>query len=528
LRLPVAALAAAGLSVSALTLAARAFHGPFHLGPIAVISPLNAQAVFGLCAVVVLLYRSRPARMDPPQPPWSLSLVLWALALAVMVFVCFRPLPAFHFLSDDYCLLRETERYVRDFPVQVDNIFFRPVGFLLVGLIYPWAGLDAYRWHLLGALVHAACSGLVFLLLSRVRFGLPAALAGAAIFGLHGSRPEAVVWLAGWFDMLATLFVLAGCLLVLEDLRSPRASPRLAALSCAAAAMLTKETGFVFPLLLPVLMYLEGRLSRRNLARAWPFFALAVVLFVYRWMRLGGPGGYPSSGEDALPVLGVTVLGIVKVLAWRLWAVLCFPLNWSVEPGALLRVGFPLGIAAAAAAVALARPDGRKIAAALAFVVVSALPAVQQLLIGPDMEKSRGLYLPSVGYALLIAAAFDGIRQRRYQAALAGAAVIFHCGVLRHNLDVWAEVYAAARPTCATVAAELRPGVRRLTVVGLPSSIHGVYCFRNCFQACVEASLGRGIEAVALTPAMPTEAPREDTLVVEWDTAAGRIRAVRP
>jgi hypothetical protein len=149
------------------------------------------------------------------------------------------------------------------------------------------------------------------------------------------------------------------------------------------------------------------------------------------------------------------------------------------------------------------RPDRRKMAGAVTIVILSALPAIQQLLIGPDMEKSRGLYLPSVGYALLIGAALRGIVQPTRKVVLANVLLVFHFAILKHNLAAWAGVSALARSTCASVASELRPGTRRLIAVGLPGSINGVYCFRNCFKECVEASLKRNIEEVEVVPAEP-------------------------
>ena len=107
----------------------------------------------------------------------------------------------------------------------------------------------------------------------------------------------------------------------------------LASLVCMVLAILSKESAYIFPLLLVVFLIAKRDLSRRRLGVLIPFFVTAVALFAYRWWLFGGIGGYrdPHTGQSQVLTLGFSTL---KALALRLWTALYFPINWSKEPGA--------------------------------------------------------------------------------------------------------------------------------------------------------------------------------------------------
>ena len=77
--------------------------------------------------------------------------------------------------------------------------------------------------------------------------------------------------------------------------RSPRSL-------CFAVAALSKEAAFIFPLLVAGYA-LAKRQPLKSTAR---YFALAAILFAYRWSLFGGIGGYinPATGRPAALSLG--------------------------------------------------------------------------------------------------------------------------------------------------------------------------------------------------------------------------------
>jgi hypothetical protein len=137
-----------------------------------------------------------------------------------------------------------------------------------------------FGFHLFNLLVHLL-NGM--LLLGWARCALPlrplAALVLMALWLLHPVQTEAVTYIAGRSVSLSTTFLLAG-LLVLAH--SPRGAPAWLAL-CTAAALMVRETAWVFPLAFALVEFLRGAEWRALLRRVGPaalVVALAAIVFL--------------------------------------------------------------------------------------------------------------------------------------------------------------------------------------------------------------------------------------------------------
>jgi hypothetical protein len=144
-----------------------------------------------------------------------------------------------------------------------------------------------------------------------------------------------------------------------------------------------------------------------------------------------------------------------------------------------------------------ARPHaGARPIALASIVIIGVLPLWQFVVVGDDLEASRYLYLPLVGWSLLLAdlVGHDQAWQRR---ACVGALIVILVlpGIwfIRKHLEPWQE------------AAEVRDRVLRGASQALdeskcasahfrdvPDSRHGVNIFRNGFP---EALAGRAVGA---------------------------------
>jgi hypothetical protein len=149
----------------------------------------------------------------------------------------------------------------------------------------------------------------------------------------------------------------------------------------------------------------------------------------------------------------------------------------------------------------------RSILFAAGFVLLSALPPLEQLLIGPDLQKSRELYLPLVGFCLLLARAVQGLPARAGM-IVSAAIIAFNLAALEHNVRIWRDVGATARRTCAAAVACSRSGTVR--VRGLPGSLDGVYFLGVGFPECI------GIAAQSAPPAVEV-LPASDSAELSWN-----------
>lgn len=401
-------------------------------------------------------------------------------AVGLIAILSFGWLARSYFLSDDFTLLiqaRAPWSWRGVFATRGGDGSFRPVGYLSYVISSRWAGFDPVPWHWIGFLLHAANAGLIYALAASLDFSRFSAWLGATIFALHGSHPEAVVWVAGRFDLLSTFFFLIAALLFVLSWRTT--GGRRIFYECIAAvsmicAMLSKESAYSFPLVASLLVFcFVGINDRRMWMPVLGFFAITAALFVYRWTLLAGIGGYG----------GVSFAPSLKALALRLWGILFFPVNWSIPAGAELIAGAVIYVMALAW-LFMIRADRSQLAFGIGFALLTAAPALTQLLIGLDLEKSRVLYLPCAGFCLIFAALFEPLHQRE-RIPVAAALILFHGVVLWHNLNGWQRASEVVEAAC-TAAAKCSSGSGQPVVTGrLPRTLHGVYTFANGFQECV-------------------------------------------
>lgn len=138
------------------------------------------------------------------------------------------------------------------------------------------AGLDPRVFHVGNLLLHAACCGLVFLLLARLTGHLASALVGAALFAVHPLQVESVAWISETRGLLSGVFTLAAIWVFVRSAEPRDALTETPAqrgehwalggiLACNCLALLAKPSAAALPLVLLVMgIYL--RYERRKLA----------------------------------------------------------------------------------------------------------------------------------------------------------------------------------------------------------------------------------------------------------------------
>jgi hypothetical protein len=184
-------------------------------------SVLNAEAFTAVLFVLILLVRIRPVGRLAPEVPVSDRVL--QLALAVVTLAAFWPALSMPLLYDSYghVYLASGESFAKVVRMFVahprsGDFFFRPVGYLSFWIDGNWAGFSPGRWHAWSVSLHILNSLLVYVLAKRLDFGKAGALVAALYFALHGSRPEAVAWVAARFDLLAAFFSLVALFCVLR------------------------------------------------------------------------------------------------------------------------------------------------------------------------------------------------------------------------------------------------------------------------------------------------------------------------
>ncbi|HEV2688343.1 MAG TPA: hypothetical protein VGV35_07305 [Bryobacteraceae bacterium] len=495
-------------------LAWRALWGPFD-SPVHVNSPLNVESLFGLSAILLLLVRADSS--VPERPDRRGSDLLALVSITAIVVVSFWRTAGFYFLSDDFIQLKYALRPMYHLLTMAGGDgFYRPLSNASMRLTGAGAGSNPIYWHSAAIALHAVNSMLVFWLASVLRLSRAAAWFAAALFALHASHPEAVVWIAARYDLLATLFVLLCLVLFVRswDVAGGRALLyRSVSLVAMAAAFLSKESSYTVPLLLLLFVAWKGELRfRRSWYALLPFLGITAAMLAWRWFLFGGIGGYltPSGQPD---MLSLGIVSTLKALVLRLWAILFFPINWSNEPGLLLGVLLVLYLAAL---VWLCRTPAslRALALPLGFLIALAVPPLPQLLIGADLQKARVLYLPSVAFCLLLATLAENVKGKL---AVSVTILVFQGAALVHNLAAWEYASQKANQACSVAAGCVKARDGRIAAFGLPQSLRGAYFFANGFPECVELQSGAGAAKVDLMPPGSSVDAAQYSCVVDWD-----------
>lgn len=418
----------------------------------------------GLAAVALrrtALARHRAA--SPSQPlPTQVSLLVLALAGAVSLY---WPALWIGSLSDDFVLLGRSTAGI----VSLGGWeFYRPVPLLVWKALFPVGGAAAL--HSLNILLHGLNSWLVARLACRLgHTPVVCAVAGLA-FLVFPAAVEPVVWNSGVFDVgLVTLglFYLLTC-------PGPRTGLSLTLL---AAALLTKETAVVLPII-------AALVSRRLAIATRTLILSAALTTTYVLVRVLSGASLPGREPTLLRYT-------VKEVIVRPFASLGVP--WTGHELAVHPL--LLGVAAVGILVALLclyglrpAPDARVVVGP-AIVLAGVLPLWHFMFIGDDLEGSRYLYLPLVGWVLLLADLVEYGDARRVALYCAVTALVLGgAGVwgVRQHLAPWREA-ARVRDMVIESARESLSGSRcsEIHFENVPEKVGGAFVFRNGLRSAL-------------------------------------------
>ena len=380
------------------------------------------------------------------DPRWAGALLPAAILTAT--FFAYVATLALGFVFDDHVLIvtNDSIRSWRYFPSYfASHIWSFPYPHLLANYYRPlfltWLrlndalfGLHAWGWHLTSVLAHLAVTYLVY----RLSFKLTGDgwVAGAAglLFGLHPVHVEAVADITSIQEPLSTLFILGA---MLTFCRSRESGPRLrwlaASLALTAAALLSKESGLILPILISAYVWIYAGASNREVAPAGGLTRLLgcllsalgagipfwVVILAYLPLRIWALKGFahvitPLSLSQEVFTIPSVLLFYLRLLVWPSGLSCYYDTPYISRPswqGFVLPAALLTAVAAALAfwygRTRRSAPEKAKaIAFACLWMVLTLLPVLNfRYLLEGEIAHDRYVYLPSVGFVLVVAVA---------------------------------------------------------------------------------------------------------------------------
>jgi len=413
-----------------------------------------------------------------------------AAVVAILIVSCGAYLNALpgEFVYDDPTLIEQnpwlsSAQYLPDIFLsnawafeQIQSNYYRPLLFVILMLDYHIFGLESWGYHLTNVLLHVGVSVLVFMVATILfkqgnrldeeqgaaawQTALP--LIAALLFALHPIHTESVAWISGMTDVSFSLFYLLAFYLYIKA-EGRWCGSFTFSLLCFFLAALCKEPALTLPLMLltyDTLVRRDVDLSTQSILRLSkryiPFALVAIAYFALRTYSLGEFA--PVQRHQALgayeyfinifPLFGQYIgklLFPVDLNVLHVFHPIASLISWTGLAGVVATLSF-LGVS-----YFLGRRD-RVAAFCLLWIAIPLLPALYIPALGENSFAERYLYLPSVGFVILVSIVLVRMAMARHRlvASLAlpflmvvgvayAAGTVERNLVWRDNLSLWSD-----------------------------------------------------------------------------------------
>ena len=274
-----------------------------------------------------MLNRSDTGPEDAGHREWLLATIL-----LLAVFLTYLPVGYAGFIWDDDVVITGNPVIVG--PLGLKQIWTtRAADICPLALTTFWAehalwGLNPLPFHLVNLALHAGCALLLWRVLLALR--VPGPWFGAALWALHPVQVETAAWVtemkntqSGVFYLLTILFFARGLKARAEADQSSAFRYDAAVLLSAAAAMASKSSTVILPIVLGLCAWwIEGRWRWRNLKVLAPIALLAVIpvaVTIYT-QKLTGQGSetqlWARSFPERLATAGEAIWFYLGKLIW--------------------------------------------------------------------------------------------------------------------------------------------------------------------------------------------------------------------
>ena len=305
--------------------------------------------------------------------------------------------------------------------------YYRPLFLVWLRLNDAVFGLHPWGWHLTSALAHVAATYLVYSVALRLTKDDWVAAFTGLIFGLDPVHVEAVAYVSAVPELLCALCLLAALLAWLRSRNGGRKRTWLGvALVCYSAALFSKESAMMLPIFIALCAWIYGSRAGEEvglgkwlsaaIGAAAPFLVVTLFYVPLRIWALKGFAHTVTAVDFRTVVLTIpsVVIFYLRLLFWPT-GLSCY-YDTPYIPAATMRGFFlPLVGTIVALAVVVAwyfqtrqkdPAEGRTLAFAALWTAIAILPVLNfRLLPEGEIAHDRYLYLPSVGFSLLVALA---------------------------------------------------------------------------------------------------------------------------
>ena len=361
--------------------------------------------------------------------------------LVLVAVLPYLPTLTFGFVYDDHLAIEENPHlnlwpgFQRIFLSDVwtlsasasDSNYYRPMFLVAYHAVFHAAGARPVAFHLVNLLFHVATTLMVFTLSLRIWKKTSIGVIASVLFALHPTHAEPVAWVAALSELGYTLFLIVGLYFYIQE--HPSRWTHVLAMASFAVALLWKESAVAF---VPLIVLWDVVVTKQWRWKLWG--AAAAVTLAYLMLRVVALGGLAPAVHYQLTLTTqlLTALSNVGFYVRKLIAPLRLSAVYGTEFVSTLNAKIVLVLVLAALGAWKLR--GRQAWSAL-WIVVGLLPVLLVSRVVVPLAD-RDLYLPSIGFAWLLAVALDSLT-RRVAVPACGALAIVSLVLLVQQLPVW-------------------------------------------------------------------------------------------
>ncbi|MCX8010066.1 MAG: tetratricopeptide repeat protein [Ignavibacteria bacterium] len=286
---------------------------------------------------------------------------------------------------------------------------YHPLTVLSLAVDYSLGEIEPFVYHLNNLLLHLANTILVFLIIKILFKNLILAIIVALIFGIHPLHVESIAWVSERKDVLYSLFYLTATFFYVKYAETLRIKFYILTLLFFLLSLLSKGQAVSFSVTIIAIDFLLKRklIDKRVLFEKIPFFVLSIVF--------GIVAIYSQQTSEAMDIIvqytflqrilfasyGFIQYLIKLIIPINLSAFYPYPEN--VESG-LHWIFYlaPILVIVLTALSIYSIKYSNKIFFGFAFFVINIFLVLQLIPVGGAIMADRYVYIPSIGFFLLI------------------------------------------------------------------------------------------------------------------------------
>ncbi len=383
--------------------------------------------------------------------------------------------------------------------------FYRPLQSLTYLLDYSVWGLNPFGYRLTNLFLHIFNSMILYLILAAICSSIRLAFLIALIFGIAPTISGITYYISARSDLLMALFMFLSILFFIKYVKERRSAWYIFSVFLFIPALICKEMAFALLLLIPLQIYWHRkeldshfRGNDRKVLIFLPYLLIGVSYVVLRATILNFARGdnplidfsYPAS----IPLSG-RILTIFKIIP-KYIEILLLPgslhMEWFIEP---IRSIFQMDMLLSALAVAFIVFVIKRLSRTYPIVLFGAtwfllglLPVLNIYPISVFFGEGW-LYLPSVGFFIIIGVIFQSILRVKVRNALIALFLLYYSLFTIAYGNVWKDSISLFSNV---LKYETKSPFIHLTYNNLSTSYYDI--------GDLERSLEYGIESISLKP----------------------------